>query len=152
MRGKNRKRLAFTLVELMVVVAILGILATVVALSVTGYLASAEKAKVKADMSALTNILEVYRVKMRVYPEQLEDLMSPPASDDGAWADAGGPFLRNIPNDPWDTPYKYNRISMDKYDLRSWGADRQEGGSDQGKDLTADELLFGSKEGVPALP
>jgi general secretion pathway protein G len=145
---RQRKIRAFTLVELMVVVAILGILSTVVVLSLSGQTHTAKLSVVKSDMSTIRDALELYKMNMNAYPEKLEYLVTaPPETGTGSsWA---GPYIKGgVPRDPWTMEYQYNPVSAtgQGYDLYSFGADRQAGGEGENKDLTIQELLYGQTD------
>ncbi|MFQ5680783.1 MAG: type II secretion system major pseudopilin GspG [Candidatus Omnitrophota bacterium] len=113
---------AFTLIELMLVVIIIGVLASLVVPRMTG---KAEKARrVAAEADIKTNIsaaLDLYEMDVGNYPARLEDLAQPVSVSEN-W---DGPYLRKISRDPWGRPYyykspgEYNR----DYDLASFGKD-----------------------------
>ena len=129
---KRRKREeGFTLVELMVVIVIIGLLATIVALNV---LPSGDKARVekaKADIATIEQGLEMYRLQNSNYPtttQGLAALTSAPAGADASKYQAGG-YLKKLPNDPWGRAYLY--ASPGKHgaaDVWTYGADGKEGG------------------------
>lgn len=127
----------FTLIEVMVVVAILGILATIVLTNVVG---KDEKARVttsKASLASVANALELYKLDNHKYPttdEGLEALVNKPAS---AKTFPEGGYLRKLPEDPWGNPFQYVVPGSNgkPFDLYSWGADNAEGGEGNNADI-----------------
>lgn len=110
----------FSLIELMVVVAIIGILASVVTVSVLENAEKAKRARVGADFVALETALKTYRLDNGRFPNSLNQLLR---EDRGR-----GPWLDKLPNDPWDTPYEYELKGGKTFILMSLGADKQVGG------------------------
>ena len=100
---QNRNR-AFTLVELMLVVTIIGILA---ALVVPGLIGRSEQTRLTASianvMGEITTALNLYEVDNGFFPKSLQDLVQQPA-DARNWH---GPYLKKLPVDPWGNPYVY---------------------------------------------
>ncbi|WP_267397258.1 MULTISPECIES: type II secretion system major pseudopilin GspG [unclassified Sphingomonas] len=128
---RRRNEEGFTLVELMVVIVIIGLLATIVALNV---LPSGDKARVekaKADIAQIEGGLELYRLQMSVYPnttQGLAALVSAPAGIDASRYQRGG-YLKKLPNDPWGRPYLYASPGQHgEADVWTFGADGKEGG------------------------
>jgi general secretion pathway protein G len=129
----------FTLVELMVVIVIIGLLATIVALNVlpSGDRARVEKAR--ADISTIEDALEMYRLQNLSYPttsQGLAALQSPPAGlADPSRYQPGG-YLKRLPDDPWGRPYLY--VAPGRHgaaDVWTFGADGKEGGEGIDADL-----------------
>jgi general secretion pathway protein G len=121
----------FTLVELMVVIVIIGLLATIVALNV---LPSGDKARVekaKADIATIENGLELYRLQMSTYPttsQGLGALVAAPAGADAARYQRGG-YVKKLPKDPWSRDYLFASPGQHgEADVWSYGADGKEGG------------------------
>ena len=121
----------FTLVELMVVIVIIGLLATIVALNV---LPSGDKARVekaKADIAQIEGGLELYRLQMSTFPttsQGLQALVAAPAGVDASRYQRGG-YLKKLPNDPWGRPYNYASPGQHgEADVWTYGADGKEGG------------------------
>ena len=129
---------AFTLIEILVVVAIIGLLAGVLLKGLAGGKDSADIGVVKIFIQAgMKTSLERYKIDMGSYPSTSEGLMAllvaPPNSAD-SWR---GPYMDDekgkIPLDPWREPYQYRypgTKNKTKYDLFSKGLDKTEGTED----------------------
>ncbi len=135
----NRAEAGFTLVELMVVIVIIGLLATLVALTVLPQLGKANDQKAKADIATLDQALELYRLNNLVYPsttDGLGALLKPPAAlADPSRYQAGG-YIKKLPKDPWGRDYKYeNPGKHGQYDIYTLGADGQPGGTGDNADI-----------------
>jgi general secretion pathway protein G len=129
----------FTLIEIMVVMAIIAMLAAMVG---PRLIRQQEKAAVKAaqaQVERLGTALDTFRLDMGRYPtgqEGLAALMQPP-SGASRW---DGPYLnKNVPLDPWDTPYQYRSPGGGgrPNDLFSFGADGAPGGDGDNRDITS---------------
>lgn len=131
----------FTLIEVMVVVVILGILASVVVQRVMDRPDEARVTKVKQDILALESALNLYRLDNHVYPgtdDGLEALVKKPANAT-KWKEGG--YVARLPSDPWGTPYQYLSPGVrGPIDLYSLGADKQEGGDGINADIGNWEL------------
>lgn len=144
---------AFSLIELMVVVVILGILAAGVVQKVSGSSDDARVARAQSDVALLASSLEQFYLHMERYPtseEGLQALRAAPEDDEeGKWK---GPYLAKLANDPWKHPYVYispGDVNVESYDLLSYGADGEEGGEGYDADIkhwTDEEDL---EEGAP---
>jgi len=137
MTKKNRR--AFTLIEILVVVAIIATLASVVVLTLSGKTDEAREARAKSDISTLETAVEAFRLDMRRYPAQDEGLAvlvhRPETEEAGRWK---GPYVKRLIRDPWDTPYGYvypGPHNENSFDLLSYGADKQEGGEGINADI-----------------
>jgi general secretion pathway protein G len=128
-----RSKRGFTMIELLIVIVILGLLASLVAPKFFTQLGTAERGVAQAQMNAFETALDTYRLDMGRYPEKLEELRT---SEVARW---NGPYLpKAIPKDPWGNDYVYERLSSGDvpYKLMSYGADGQEGGTDADADIT----------------
>jgi len=129
----------FTLLELLVVVAIIGLLAAYVGPKYFGQVGKSEQALAKAQIESFHRALGSYRLDVGSFPsteEGLNALMAKPSAA-GKWA---GPYLtKAVPPDPWGKPYIY-RVPGAKgdYDLLSYGKDGQPGGSGDAADVSGD--------------
>ncbi|MDD5757674.1 MAG: type II secretion system major pseudopilin GspG [Desulfobulbaceae bacterium] len=125
----------FSLIELLIVMVILGLLASLVGPKMFGKLGMAKQKTAKTQIEMLMAGLDSYRLDIGRYPssqEGLEALVSNSGSD--KWH---GPYLaKGIPNDPWDNPYNYqNPGEHGEVDIFSYGADGQAGGEGEDADI-----------------
>ncbi len=129
----------FTLVELMVVIVIIGLLATVVIVNVLPSQDRAMKEKAKADIALIEQAVEMYRIDNFSYPrpeDGLRALQSPPDAVASTGRYRPGGYLRRLPNDPWDRPYQYRAPGRaGPFEVFSYGADGQEGGDGENADI-----------------
>lgn len=138
---QNRKtkpqRDGFTLVELMVVIVIIGLLATVVAINVLPSQDRAMVGKARADISTLEQAVETYRLDNLTFPPSLDALVSAPAGLQNPERYRQGGYIRRLPEDPWGNPYQYRAPGQDgrAFDVWSFGADGREGGEGNDADL-----------------
>jgi general secretion pathway protein G len=114
----------FTLVELLVVLAIIGLLSTVVVINVLPMQSRAQVQKAEADIALIEQGLELWRIDMGRYPTAAEGLAALTAPT------ALGAKLKKLPEDPWGRPYGYVVISL--------GADGEPGGEGDNADLRSD--------------
>lgn len=139
-QDKRQKRQGFTLVELMVVIVIIGLLATVVAINVLPSQDKAMVGKARADISVLEQAVETYRLDNLTFPtdqQGLKALTAPPADLAQSERYRQGGYVRRLPEDPWGNPYQYRRRSAHggQFDIWSFGADGQEGGEGNDADI-----------------
>ncbi|MGP8022322.1 MAG: type II secretion system major pseudopilin GspG [Limisphaerales bacterium] len=122
-------RRAFTLVEMLLVITIIGILAALVIPKMVGRSEQARQAAAHADLSSVKTALDAYEVDNGFYPKSLQDLIQQP-SNARNWH---GPYLDNLPVDPWGNPYIYaypGRHNPNGFDLSSVGPDGKAGTDD----------------------
>ena len=127
---RKPRRNGFTLVELMVVIVIIGLLATVVMINVLPSQDRAMATKARADIATLGQALEMYRLDNSRYPPSLEALSQPRPG-------GGGSYVRNLPNDPWGRPYQMTTPGQNgaPFDIVSLGADGTPGGEGENADI-----------------
>ena len=134
---KARRQVSgFTLVELLVVLAILGMLAALVGPQVLNQLGGAKSKSATIQIRDFEQALELYKLDVGRFPrsgEGLEALVSQPSGAKG-W---NGPYLKKdeLPMDPWGNPYEY-RVSGSRIEIISYGADGRAGGSDEDADVS----------------
>lgn len=134
----NRQR-GFTLIELMVVIVIIGLLATVVVVNVLPTQDTAMTEKARADVALLEQALEMYRLDNMTYPsidEGLDALVSAPPSLNRPNRYRNGGYIKRLPNDPWGNPYQYLQPGeYGTFDVYSLGADGRLGGESLNADI-----------------
>lgn len=129
----------FTLVELLVVLVILGLLASVAAPQAMRYLGGAKHDAAKLQLSGLGTAVDLYRLDVGRYPtreEGLAALVQRPSGVD-RW---NGPYVRKADQlqDPWGRPYRYRSPGEHgAYDLFTLGADDRSGGTAEDRDVTS---------------
>jgi general secretion pathway protein G len=108
----------FTLVELMVVIVIIGLLATVVIINVMPATDRAALAKARADVATLEQGVEMYRLNKLQYP----------SSEQGLQAVMSEGFIKRLPKDPWGNPYRYAEPGREgrAFDIYSYGAEGED--------------------------
>ena len=135
MRIRRNRRQGFTLVELMVVVAIIGMLAAVVTVNVMGQSHKASVGRVKADMATIKQAMNMFKTDCGRYPQQLNELWERPANAN-RWGPE--PYLDEYPpKDAWGNDYVYNYGSGRDFEIISYGADGAPGGTEENADLSS---------------
>ena len=128
MKIQNRKQRGFTLIEIMVVVVIIGMLATLILPKVLGRQDEAFIAKAKSDIRAISSSIKLYKLDNFKYPTGLNELVSAGAKGRG--------YLDKVPKDPWGKEYQYaNPGSHLEFDVWSLGADGTASGAGVGQDI-----------------
>jgi general secretion pathway protein G len=132
-----KRKAGFTLLELLVVVAIIGLLAGYVGPKYFGQIGKAEVKEAHAQVDALEKALDAYRLDTGHYPttqQGLNALVAMPPGTQG-WA---GPYLKKgVPLDPWGRPYQYKSPGdHGDYDVWSFGKDGAPGGTGENADVT----------------
>lgn len=145
LRGTRPAEAGFTLIELMVVIVIIGLLATIVAINVIPAGDKARVAKARADIGTIGQALEQYRLDNLDYPSQaqgLAALLNPPAALPDPERYRRGGYIRKLPVDPWGHPYRYTvgAPGTNDYDVWSTGADGQPDGTDDAADIHSADL------------
>ena len=140
-RPASRRAAGFTLIEIMVVVAIIGLLMTLVAPRVYNYLRSAQITTTEAKMTKLKQDIGLFRLAHNgKLPDSLEGMLEPDEKNmNEPWV------LQEDLQDAWGNQFQYTKLSSQKYDLVSFGADGVEGGEADDKDIhSADTDMPGS--------
>ena len=127
----------FTLLELLVVVAIIGLLAAYVGPRYFSQVGKSEQSVARSQIEAFSRALGVYRLDVGAFPstqQGLEALRTAPEGANG-WK---GPYLdRAVPNDPWGRPYQYRSPgSNGDFSIESLGKDGQPGGTGDAADVS----------------
>lgn len=128
----HRRGSGFTLIEVMVVVAILAILAAVVVPRIMDEPGKARQARAEQDIRAIESALDMYKLDNFRYPtneQGLEALVERPTSDPEPQNYKEGGYLRSLPKDPWGNEYQYsNPGEHAEIDIYSLGANGQPDG------------------------
>lgn len=138
-RARFEPQAGFTLIELMVVVAILGILAALVVPKIMSRPDEARVVAARQDISTLAQALKLYRLDNRRYPtteQGLQALVTKPtlAPVPDNWK--GGGYIEKLPLDPWSKPYQYLNPGLHgEIDIFSFGADGVAGGQGVDADI-----------------
>lgn len=127
----------FTLIEIIVVVVIIGILATFVAPKFMGKTDTARIVKAKSDIQALESALDLYKLDNFTYPttdQGLDALINKPSSDPAPNNWQKGGYLKKLQKDPWQREYQYSNDG--ELRIYSLGADGIEGGEEANADIS----------------
>ena len=133
---KTRQEGGFTLLELLVVMAILGMLAALVGPQVLNQLGGAKSKSAQIQIRDLEQALELYRLDVGRYPSSEDGLSALVArpEDIRGW---NGSYLKKseVPADPWGNEYVYRLLDTGLYELVSYGSDGVPGGSGESQDI-----------------
>lgn len=136
-----KQQKGFSMLEVMVVIAIIGIMMGVM---VPVFMGNDDKARVSAaqqDIMSISQALDLYKLDNRRYPSTDQGLDALVNAPDGAenWATNG--YIKKLKDDPWGNDYQYvSPGSNGPYDLYSLGADNAEGGEGYGADIHYNNL------------
>jgi len=136
----------FTLVEMLVVIAIIGLIMGLIGPRVLNYLSESKVKAAKIQMQSFASALDLFNLDAGRYPSSSEGLDALVHRTPGvtAW---NGPYLKggNVPMDPWGHPYLYRVPGQhNAFDIVSLGADGAEGGSGVAADISLDTLTSAS--------
>lgn len=145
--NKKNTEKGFTLIEIMVVIIILGILASIVAINVADRVEDARRTKAATQIATFRNALEMYKLDNGSYPsteQGLQALVSPPTVGKlpKRWKEGGYLESNRIPKDPWQNEYAYLSPGLDgrKFDITAYGDDGQPGGEGIDADVNSWEI------------
>ncbi len=139
---KQKKQNGFTIVEIMVVLVLISLGTAFVAVNVIGQLGEGKVKAATIQINLFKQQLTNYRRVCHLYPttsEGLEVLLEAPSSGCPNYPKGGFIERKNIPPDPWDTPYFYESDGK-TFEIISLGADKAEGGEDNDKDINSADL------------
>ncbi len=132
----RRRSKAFTLIELLAVIAILGLIAAFAVPQVLKWVSGARSDSARIQIEALGASIDLYRLEVGAFPPTLDALVKKPNGVD-RW---DGPYIKKkvVPRDPWGNDYVYRYPGNNgEYDLISLGADNSEGGEGEQKDIVS---------------
>jgi len=136
---RPRSNAGFSLIEILIVVVIIGILASFVVVNVVGRDDDARVVAAKQDVSVLMSGLAIYRLDNGVYPSSeqgLRALVEKPTVGEAPRNWKSGGYIKKLPKDPWGTDYQYlNPGIKGEVDVVSLGADRRPGGDGYNADI-----------------
>ncbi|MCE5164388.1 type II secretion system major pseudopilin GspG [Plesiomonas sp. PI-19] len=136
---KRAPQAGFTLLEVMVVIVILGVLASLVVPNLLGNKERADQQKVVSDLTALENSLDMYKLDNGQYPstqQGLQALVSKPDGEPQPRRYRENGYIKRLPTDPWGNEYQYlSPGEHGQMDIYSLGADGVEGGEGNGVDI-----------------
>lgn len=136
---ENRSQQGFTLIEVMVVIAIIGIMATLIVPQIMSKPDEARVIAAKQDINSIVQALKLYRLDIGRYPtteQGLSALVAKPTSEPipRNWKPSG--YVDRLPKDPWGFAYQYsNPGTRGEIDVFSLGADNKPGGTGFDADL-----------------
>ena len=137
-RVLRRGEQGFTLVEMLVVIAIIGLIMGLIGPRVLNYLSESKVKTAKIQLQSFASALDLFYLDAGRFPSASEGLAALVRQTPGvaAW---NGPYLKGgaVPNDPWNHSYVYRAPGeRGPYDIMSYGADGQEGGSGTAADIS----------------
>lgn len=130
------RRSAFTLIEIMVVVIVIGIIAALVVPNLFDRAGKAKRSVAKQQIGSLETAIQLFQQDYSRFPDSLEELASPPADASGGGGSPPSVKQKDL-IDPWGNPFVYRYPGNNwTFDLLSTGADGQEGGEEENADIT----------------
>jgi general secretion pathway protein G len=144
---REQSRGGFTLIELMIVIVIIGILATLLIPRIMERPEEARRVKAKMDIKAIESALKLYKIDCGSYPTTEQGLMAlikkpetPPVP--AKWREGGYLEGTAVPKDPWGNTYYYTSPTTDgkDYEVVSYGHDGEPGGKGKDADITSLDL------------
>jgi len=130
-RRRRQGTAGFTLVELMVVISIIAILATIVGFNVFNQIDESSITAAQAQIKNFETAIVAYKLKFKRFPESLDALVQNSKNIK---------FMNRIPEDPWGNAYVYTLEGSKDYKIVCYGADGAPGGSDVDADISSDNL------------
>lgn len=136
---RRRPAAGFTLIEIMVVIAIIGLIMTIVGRNVMTQMGQASITTTQAKITQLKDDINLYRLAHKSVPDNLQLLLEPDQKNLGEPWISGDDALK----DAWGNDFVYTKTGSRKYEIRSLGADGIEGGEGEDADLSSDPSMPG---------
>ncbi|MGA3174914.1 MAG: type II secretion system major pseudopilin GspG [Syntrophorhabdales bacterium] len=145
---KKTSRGGFTLIELMIVIVIMGILATLLIPRIMERPEEARRTKAKMDIKAIESALKLYKIDSGAYPTTEQGLIALIKKPETVpipkkWREGGYLDGTAVPQDPWSNSYYYTSPATDKrwdYEITSYGHDGEPGGTGKDADISSTDL------------
>lgn len=134
MQYLNRR--GMTLIEILIVLAIIGSLLAILGPRVTSQLDKSKLGETKIIMGQVSNALNMYYTDCGRYPDSIESLLQADSSCSN-WGPE--PYLKKAPKDAWGTDFQYY-LEGNQYILKSLGSDRRDGGDGYAKDISSEDF------------
>ena len=136
MNRVRTSRGGFTLLEVLGVVVIIGILATIMIVAVRGHVAQTRVTAARTHIVQMAGAVDAFYIQQGFYPASLGDLVTRPAKvAENRWPEGG--YLRRVQNDPWRNAYEYRQPGQQgAYDIICYGSDGAPGGTGDAADIT----------------
>jgi len=131
---KNRK--GMTLIEIMIVLAIIGGIAALLLPRLTGQLDKAKTKEARIQMTQIINALQMYYTDCSKFPASLENLVTADANC-ASWGPEA--YIKKSPKDPWGRDFQYE-LTDGAFALKCFGKDGKEGGSGLDADIDSEDL------------
>lgn len=135
-----RNAKGMTILEIMIVIAIVGGLMGILGNTVLGQLKKAKIKQAKIQIAEMGKALDMFYTDCGFYPGSdagLEALVDESAANCDNWGP--DPYVKKVDRDPWNNDFIYE-VEGNSYILRSLGADREEGGKGENKDISSEDL------------
>ena len=134
---KSKQSGGFTLIEILIVVVIIGLLASLVGPQLFKKVGSSRQKTARAQISLLETALKMFRLDVGRYPTTEEGLRALVLRPEGLGSSWDGPYLeKDVPLDPWGNPYIYKcPAERAEYEIISYGADSKAGGEGENADI-----------------
>lgn len=132
-----KRQRGFTLIEIIVVIALIALLAAYVAPNLLSRADDAKRKSASIQIEKISTALELYKLEVGQYPASLNALRVKPASGADRWK---GPYVKKAAmlEDPWGRPLQYRYPGATAaYELYSFGTDGQQGGTGEAADISA---------------